>query len=86
MQPKPDDWVELYAASSQLEASRIVLMLDEDGVDSIARATTMTSFPAGGSSQHLVLVRFEDRVRARLMIDAARRESAITTNGEFLGE
>jgi hypothetical protein len=79
-----DEVVELYAASSEIEATRIVLLLDEDGVDAVSRTTTMTSFPSGGTSQYLILIRYRDRVRARLLIEAARRDQAITMDGEFL--
>jgi hypothetical protein len=79
-----DEVVECYAAASEIEATRIVLMLDEDGVDAVSRNTTMSSFPSGGTSQYLILIRYGDRIRARLLIEAARRDHAITVDGEFL--
>ena len=80
-----EDLIELYAAAGSMEADRIVLLLNDDGIEAMARATTMTSFPATGTSQFLVLVRGSDRARARDVIDNARREGAITTGGDFLG-
>jgi hypothetical protein len=78
-----EDLVELYAPANAIEADRIVMMLADDGIEAIARATTISSFPTSG--QHLVLVRAADRQVARATIENARRESAISDGGEWLG-
>lgn len=78
-----DDLIELYAAQGAIEADRIVLLLAEDGVEALARATTVSSFPT--AAQHLILVRGADRERARATIENARREGAISHGGEWLG-
>lgn len=77
-----DDLIELYAATSQLEADRLVLLLKDDGIEALARATTMTSFPTTGA--WLVQVRFGDLASARKIIGAARTEGAVSDRGEFL--
>lgn len=77
-----EDLIELYAPASQVEAERIVLLLEEDGVEGLARATSSSSFPT--ASQHLILVRAGDREKARKTIDDARREGVITDGGEWL--
>ena len=76
--------VELYGAASELEAHRIVLLLEEDAVEALARATTVSSFPAAGESQHLILVRTADVERARALIEMIRGDGAISTAGTFL--
>ena len=76
--------VELYGAASAMEADRIVLLLDEDGIESIARETTMSSFPSPGNAHHLVCVRASERARAKQLIEAARADGAVTTDGLFL--
>lgn len=78
-----DDLIELYAATNQLEADRLVLLLVEDGIEALARATTMTSFPTSGA--WLVQVRHADREKAAKIIGAARLEGAVSHRGEFLG-
>ncbi|MBM4279824.1 MAG: hypothetical protein FJ137_03440 [Deltaproteobacteria bacterium] len=78
-----DDLIELYAAANAIEADRLVLLLADDGVEALARATTMSSFPASG--QQLILVRGVDRARARTTIDNARREGVIADGGDWLG-
>jgi hypothetical protein len=80
------DLIELYAASSAVEADRLVLLLDEDGIEAIARATTMSSFPAASDAGHLVCVRAGDRARAKQVIEAARADGAVTLHGTFLDE
>jgi hypothetical protein len=76
-----DDLVEVYAASHQLEADRLVLLLQDDGIDALARATTMSSFPTTGA--WLVQVRFGDLDAAKKVIAAARAEGAVSDRGEF---
>lgn len=79
-----EDLVEIYAASSAVEADRIVLLLDEDGIESIARETTMSSFPSPAECSHLILVREASRTQARTLLEAARRDGAISESGAFL--
>jgi hypothetical protein len=77
-----EDLVELYAAASSIEAERLVMLLGEDGVEAIARATTISSFPT--SSQHLILVRAGDREAAKKTIEDARREGVVSDGGDWL--
>ena len=76
------DLLEVYSAPNQLEADRLVLMLAEDGVEAITRATTMSSFPVTGSV--LLVVPADDAEKARKIIGNARREGAVTDRGELL--
>lgn len=77
-----EDLIEIYAAATQMEAERLVMMLGEDGVEAIARATTISSFPTAG--QHLILVRQSDGDKARKTITDARTEGVVGTTGEML--
>jgi hypothetical protein len=74
----------VYAAASAVEADRIVLVLDEAGIEAIARATTMSSFPSPSESAHLVLVRDKSKAEARELIERARVDGVVTGDGEFL--
>lgn len=84
-EPRFEDLVEIYGAATSVEADRIVLLLEEDGIEAIARATTNSSFPAPAESHYLVCVREPARERARALIEAARRDGAISEAGAFLG-
>lgn len=79
-----DELVEIYGAASQVEADRIVLLLDEDELEAIARATTATSFPSPSDAHYLICVRTPDETKARAIIEAARRDGAISEQGAFL--
>jgi hypothetical protein len=83
-EPRLEDLVELYAAATRVEADRIVLLLEEDGVEAISRETTMTSFPSPAEAHVLVLVRSNDREKARTLIEAAVREGAVSEGGQLL--
>ncbi len=76
-----DEIIELYVAPSQLEADRLVLLLEEDGVTAMARATTMASFPTSGS--YLILVKNTDLATAKKTISDARAGGAISDAGAF---
>lgn len=82
--PRLEDLVEIYAAAGALEADRIVLILDEEGVEAIARETTMSSFPSPSEGSHLILVREPQKAQARTLIEGARRDGAIGETGAFL--
>jgi hypothetical protein len=78
------DMIELYAASSAMEAERIVLILEDEGVEALARALSASSFPADVSSQHLIVVQAPDRDKAKEAIAKARADGVITVTGDFL--
>ena len=80
-----EDLVEIYGAATEVEAGRIVFILEEDGIEAIARATSMSSsFPSPAEAHYLVCVRAPERARAKELIEAARRDGAITESGAFL--
>lgn len=81
--PRFDELVEVYGAASSVEADRIVLLLEEEEIDAIVRATTASSFPSPAAAHHLVCVRGSDQERARHLIEAARRDGAISEDGAF---
>jgi|GEM_PF-1500191 len=83
MTMEAEDLIELYAATNQLEADRLVLLLAEDGIEAIPRATTMTSFPTSGA--WLILVAESAAEAARAVITSARLAGAISDLGEFTG-
>jgi hypothetical protein len=82
MSHEADDLVEIYAPYTAVEADRLVLLLAEDGVEALARATTISAFPTEG--QHLLLVRSSERDRARQTIEAARHDGVVSAQGEWL--
>ena len=78
------DIVEIYAAASSLEADRIVLLLQEDGIEAMARGTTASSFPSQVEGAYLILVTENLADAACKAIESARAEEAISDKGAFL--
>ena len=83
--PRFEDIIEIYGAATSVEADRIVLFLDEEGIEAIARAASMSSsFPSPVEAHFLICVREPQRAKAKELIDAARRDGAISEDGAFL--
>lgn len=78
------DLVEIYGAKNVMEADRLVLLLGDEDIEAIYRATTMSSFPTSAEAHYLVCVRADDKARAVGLIEAARNDGAISTDGAFL--
>ena len=83
--PRFEDIIEIYGAATSVEADRIVLFLEEDGIEAIARATSMSSsFPSPVGAHYMICVREPQRSKAKALIDAARKDGAISEDGAFL--
>jgi hypothetical protein len=78
-----EDLVEMYGAASLLEGQRLVLLLEEDGIEALVRETTASSFPSAAEAHYLVCVRAGDIEKARAVVEAARRDGAISLDGDF---
>jgi hypothetical protein len=78
------DLVEFYGAASQMEGQRIVLLLEEDGIEGIMRETTASSFPSQSDAHYLICVRADELEKARALVEAARKDGAVSTDGDFL--
>ena len=76
-----EELIELYAATSHEEGDRIVQLLEQDGIEALARDVGSSSFPT--TSPVLILVPAHNVDVARGTIENARREGAITDGGEF---
>jgi hypothetical protein len=84
MAPSPEDLVELYAAANAVEARRVVLFLEDEGIEALTRDTTGTAFPSDAGSQVLVLAPSGARERAAAIIRAAIQDGAISSGGQLL--
>lgn len=82
--PRFDELVQIYGAATRMEADRIVLLLDEEGVDAVVHETQATSFPSSSGAHYLICVRGPDEPRTRTVIEAARLGGAISEQGTFL--
>jgi len=79
-----EDIVELYAAGSSVEADRIVLLLDEEGIEAQRRETSVPVFPAISNARHLITVLAHDKDRATEVIKRAIDDEILVADGTFL--
>jgi len=83
--PRADeDIVEFYAAGSEVEADRIVLLLGDDGIEAHRRETSVPLVPSDGSSRHLITVFESDVERARALVKQAIADDVLPSSGMFL--
>lgn len=78
-----EDIVEIYAAGSDVEADRIVLLLEEQGVDAQRRETSVPVFP-GATYRHLITVLAHDREKSVTAIRQAIEDGILPADGTFL--
>lgn len=86
-QPNPMDQMDLtevYAASSAMGAERIVLLLQDDGVDASLRESSVTGFPTVSTARHLIIVPSPEAERARSLIRTAIEDEVLPGEGTFL--
>ncbi len=73
-----------YAASSDLEARRIVAILQEENIDAMARETTNAVFPGAAGMRFLVLVPSEKRQECAQMVQQAINDEVLSSEGSYL--
>lgn len=78
------DLVEIYAAASEMGADRIVLMLQDEGVDAVKRESSVAQLPTTSTQRHLVIVPAPDKERAQALIRRAIEDEVLPGDGSFL--
>lgn len=78
-----EDIVEIYAAGSDVEADRIVLLLEEQGVEAQRRETSVPVFP-GATHRHLITVFAHERDKSLAAIRQAIEDNILPADGTFL--
>jgi hypothetical protein len=83
--PRADeDILEIYAAGSDVEADRILLMLRDEGVEAHRRETSIPMYPAAGTARFLITVFASDADKARLVLKQAIVDEILPKDGTFL--
>jgi hypothetical protein len=83
--PRADeDVLEIYAAGSDVEADRILLMLNDEGVEAHRRETSVPMVPAAGSARYLITVFSSDADKARAVLKQAIADDILPKDGTFL--
>ena len=73
-----------YAASSDLEARRIVAILQDEKIEAMARETTNSVFPGAAGMRFLVLVPSEKRQECAQMVQQAINDEVISSEGSYI--
>ena len=78
------DLVEIYAATNAIEADRVILLLNEEGIEAQCRETSLPAFPTSGTSRHLVTVFQQDRDKANQLIAQAIEDEILSKQGALI--
>ena len=73
-----------YAASSDLEARRIVAILQDENIEAMARETTNSVFPGAAGMRFLVLVPSDKRQECAQMVQQAINDEVLSNEGSYL--
>jgi hypothetical protein len=77
--------VEIYAAGSHMGVDRIVMMLQDEGVEALAREITVSEFPSSATERFLVTVPAGDKDKAVELIKQAIADKVLPADaGSFL--
>jgi hypothetical protein len=77
-------FVAFYAASNDLEARRVVAILQDESIEAMARETTSTVFPGASGLRFLVLVPAEQRTACAKMVQQAINDEVLSDEGSYI--
>lgn len=75
---------DVYAAGSPMEADRITLMLEDQGIEVMKREVSISEFPSTATQRFLILAPEADKKRAQQLIKSAIEDGIIPSDGSFL--
>lgn len=78
------DLLDVYAASSQLAAERIVLLLQDQGLAAESREISVSGFPSVGTARFLIVLPADQGPQATSLIQEAIHDEVIPGDGTFL--
>ena len=79
-----EDLVAVYAASTDLEADRLLKVLADNGIEAILRESASSSFPASSDDRHAIVVAAHVQERSRALIEEAVRDGVVSAGGASL--
>lgn len=78
------DLADVYAAGGPMEADRITLMLEDEGIEVMKREVSVSEFPSTATQRFLILTPESDKARAQELIRGAIEDGVIGDDGSFL--
>lgn len=76
--------VDIYAAENEIEGERIRAFLADDGIMAHDSMTGIAQLPVLSDTRYIIAVLKSDEERARKIVERARKDKVITSNGTFL--
>lgn len=78
------DMADVYAAGSSVEANRIALMLEDEGIEVMSREISVSEFPSLATQRFLLLTPASEKERAQGLIRGAIADGVLPAEGTFL--
>lgn len=82
--PIPEMFVDIYAASDEIEAERIITFLRADKIAAKESVTGISQVPVPSDTKFAICVLKESQKIAKKRIEQARDDGVISKNGIFL--
>jgi hypothetical protein len=77
-------FVDIYAASNEIEAERIIAFLHDAKIDSKYAKSGISQMPVVSDTAFVVFVAKEHVKKAKALIEHARDDGVISDNGNFI--
>lgn len=81
---RTESLVNIYAAENEIEGERIRAFLADDGIAGQESVTGIAQMPVASDKRFIIAVPQSDEKAARKLIERARKDKVISTNGSFL--
>jgi hypothetical protein len=75
---------EIYAAGGAMEADRLVLLLQDEGIEAMNQMTSVSKFPSTATQRFLITAPAPDKQRAQALIKRAIDDEIVPADGTFL--
>ena len=77
-------FVAFYAATNELEARRIVAILQDENIEGMVRETTNTVFPGAAGMRFLVFVPANERTASAQLVQQAINDEVLSEAGSYV--
>lgn len=76
--------VDIYAASDEIEAERIITFLRDEGIVTTESVAGISQLPVASDTRFIIAVLKDDLAQAKKLLNEARQDGIISENGTFL--
>lgn len=76
--------LDIYAASNEIEAERIIAILEDEGIFATESQTGISQLPVSSDTRYIIAVFKENAMAAKKHLEQARKDQVISENGGFI--